>query len=83
MNLVLAVVYDTYREKEKDKFRKLELHRRHALWVYLGLRDIDIGIFSFLSGPLTSVFCLCLSLTLCCAFFGGACAGFEPIGFSQ
>ncbi|XP_048581895.1 two pore channel protein 1 isoform X2 [Nematostella vectensis] len=30
MNLLLAVVYDTFTSIEKDKFRKLFLHKRHA-----------------------------------------------------
>ncbi|CAH3104124.1 unnamed protein product [Porites lobata] len=31
MNLLLAVVYDTFTNIEKDKFRKLFLHKRHAV----------------------------------------------------
>ena len=30
-NLLLAVVYDTFRGKEVEKFKKLYLHRRSAI----------------------------------------------------
>jgi two pore calcium channel protein 1 len=30
-NLLVAVVYDTFRKQEQDKFRKLHLHRREAI----------------------------------------------------
>eukprot|EP00050_Salpingoeca_kvevrii_P002362 m.191560 g.191560 ORF g.191560 m.191560 type:complete len:635 (+) comp10594_c0_seq3:67-1971(+) len=48
MNLILAVVYDTFREKERTKFKKLLLHKRQALrYAYRYLQDRTHGGVSF------------------------------------
>jgi two pore calcium channel protein 1 len=48
-NILLAVVYSNFSEEEKDKFRKLFLHKRealrHAYWVLTGPAGIKIEDF--------------------------------------